>query len=464
MSINDTKRTLRLALVAINLSLGGMALRAMDEPAAPAGTYLSVWTLTSGLASSPEARAYIQTRIDQWEREKASLLLLARGGIEHQIGKLDQARMDLAGLHRRYSARAWSEEEVISDRDYEFLMKCDQSRTIGNLDHYLPQLDEGIVADRRESLAQLDFIAGCTCDDVQHVDFGDGERPAYHAGSPGVKAVLAPDPWKASPNSLFSQHQFYLRNITETGLALNEIDEFLREWLQWKALQLKADAWFLEANQATPWRLVEAEATVPERKDAAAAPAAPPARPATAAVAPPAKPVAETAEPAAKPVAETAEPAASAEPVAPARPATAAAGDPGSPLIAAAPGGRSRAFDPWYHFVDSSRWPRTVAAEFQVGKAVARIRAAVDARSMHLASAEVVRLVEALEPYGARCASDRKKGIMIKLPAADAVKRFVPVFIHRTHASHDTMDINTVEALKAAFDASIFALEKFPGQ
>jgi hypothetical protein len=73
----------------------------------------------------------------------------------------------------------------------------------------------------------------------------------------------------------------------------------------------------------------------------------------------------------------------------------------------------------------------------------------------------VVRLVKALEPYGARCEDNRKKGIMLKLPTGQPGKAFVAKFIHRTHPGHDSMDHQTVDELKELFSQSIFTIDKF---
>ena len=81
---------------------------------------------------------------------------------------------------------------------------------------------------------------------------------------------------------------------------------------------------------------------------------------------------------------------------------------------------------------------------------------------MDLTSADIVRLVRDLEAYGARC-EERKKGIMIKLPARTGENPFVAKFIHRSPrlppAASTGRPSRPSENL---FDASVFMLDRFP--
>jgi hypothetical protein len=102
-----------------------------------------------------------------------------------------------------------------------------------------------------------------------------------------------------------------------------------------------------------------------------------------------------------------------------------------------------------------------VTSAFRVGRGALKIRERVEACSPDLTSSEGVSLIQALEPYGARCEGNRRKGIMIKLPTARPGIPSVAKFIHRTHASQDGFDCHTAEVIKDMFEDSVFTIDRF---
>ena len=104
----------------------------------------------------------------------------------------------------------------------------------------------------------------------------------------------------------------------------------------------------------------------------------------------------------------------------------------------------------FYRFVNGSRRERPVGPAFQLGKNARWIREEVAHESLSVTSQQVVALVKDLEPYGARCEDQRKKGIMLKLPTGDPERPYLARFIHLDW----TRSSIPLQPLRAALGAS----------
>jgi hypothetical protein len=297
---------------AVSLSSGGAPGSFAVVPDSQA---IALFSLESPLATSSEARAFIQARLEEWEQEKASVLTLACQIGGHYGAQFQMLRSDLR-FEERSAARSHSQDDDL----------------ISNRDEYTPAR---IALPASALPAREELQAEASGEDL----------PAPEASGPVAEAKV-------------------------------------------------------EIEAATEPKASVASAHVPRSGGAA--------------------------------------------PTSPA---------PGTP-----PG---RTFDEYYRFADCSRQPRRVTGTLPVSKGVARIREEVEMRSMDLTSGKLVRLVKALEPYGAKCEPTRKNGIMVKLPTGRTDMPFIAKLFHRTHAAHDSFDCNSVEAAKELFDGSIFSVDKF---
>jgi hypothetical protein len=422
-----------LSIVAVLLLAGGAAL-AMDPPGLPAGGAAvaatrdepSWFSLDSPLADSPWAQGQIRTRLAEWEREKLSLRLLAEGRgrycCEEMQALLAEIRLDLrlATKGDRQDRDDW-----ISNPQFRYLSLVEFPAL---LETFNPLMTDILATWSKQEAQFHRFVALLEVFDYDHVPFalvGQLRQPrtfSLHRAEAEQARTLFQDLGLAASGP--AQVLRKVNRLLELGDALGDINGFIIEWLHVKKACFEQDVQELR----NPPKAAAAQATVVVEDKAVLVE------------------VAEEDE-----TVETAAAAAARMPVVESK---------------AAPGtvARDRRFQDFYRFVDGRSAPRPVTAAFRVGRNAARIRAQVAERSGQLTSARVVSLVKALEPYGARCEGDRKKGIMIKLPTGRPEQPFVAKFIHRSHAAHDGFDCHSADALKELFDASVFTLDTFsPG-
>jgi hypothetical protein len=431
-----SRRPLTLLAAALASCLGDGAALAMDPPEAklPAATGIfamtdadSLFLVTSPLAASPQAKVFIEWRLGQWEREKASLRVLAEALSDHYHEKAMVTRADIA--YELGVGCSGHEEECISNETGGSHRKWISAKLMKLIEKTLPDADHQVSLQKQQTDRYLRLLQSFTYDDVS---FGlltwlssapaDGQitRTAVQLAEILEEQHIPRDSARRIVQGM--------RTLDECCRAQGELNSFILEWLRQAGSRNAQDLALLKANRDTPEQI-----RIPGSAPAGSM-------------------LPETVE-----VVEVAESVAVEEDK-----AGVVAGE--CKLPAAAKPEAAPAFAAFYRFVDSPQRPQPVTAAFRVGKRAARIREQVAARAIDLTSGEVIRLVKALEPYGARCEEHRKKGVMLKLPAADPQLRYVAKFIHRSHATDDGLDCHSVAAIKELFDASVFTLERFRAQ
>lgn len=456
---SSVRRITLLMAGVLAITLGGLA-QAMETKAvslssggapgsfavAPDSQAIALFSLESPLATSPEARAFIQARLEEWELEKASVLTLACQIGGHYGAQFRMLRSDLR-FEEKSATRSHSlEEDLIQTRGYRALTRFDSRHFRQAALFALPELDARIDSQIRENALISELVGSIMYDDVSFAGLGRLPQTDRYSDIMDIcDKFLAIFAGKDAGESQSSGIVQKIKQVASLGQITHELNGFLIDWLRQKSLRLDADLRYLEANQHTPARIALPASALPpleELRELEAAEAGEDL----------------SAPEASGPVAEAKVEAESKASVGTAPvPAPGGAG-PKPPAPGTPP---SRTFDEYYRFVDCSRQPRRVTDTLQVSRSVARIREEVEYRSMELTSGKLVRLVKALAPYGAKCEPTRKNGIMVKLPTGRTDMPFIAKLFHRSHAAHDSFDCNSVEAAKELFDGSIFSVDKF---
>lgn len=390
----------------------------------------NLFTLDSPLAASPQAKAFIEWRLAQWESEKASVLALADELIGHFSHRTMVLKSDINDELQISEHNRGHEEECISNGPESRLSGLLTSEARDFIDRTLPLVYKQSASE--EALAQKYklLVKTCAYDEGSFALLADLHiQDLYRQIDHSARNVAALVRRSGAPRDRYMQIIGHMHSLNGHCQGLNEVNRFVLEWLRQAGSRIEADLRMLKANLATPERisLPGTEAAEPKEVE-----------------------VAEAAEAKQEAPEDAVEEKRAEAPVESKRPA-------GEPRSAAATPGP---LDGFYRFVACEQRPRPVTAAFRVGKRAALIRSQVATGSRDLTSDAVIRLTRALEPYGARCEKHRK-GIMIKLPAADPEQRFVAKFIHRSHAAHDSFDCHSAAALRELFDASVFSLARF---
>jgi hypothetical protein len=300
----------------------------------------------------------------------------------------------------------------------------------------LPSFKQSIDMETKVNNMHIQLAEGFQYDDVDFLNLSTGRDVLAKYGNENVfqnfiKLYDARKKWISNKPSPIAEK---IKNMAQHASCLSTINKFIITWLMGKESRFQADVRRLETDLQTPGLGFRGPAEVPESK--AASEVEDPAEPALAS--------------------DDSEPSDSE----PSEEGLAAARESKEQRARTAWRASRKRFneDEFYRFVDCSTKPKPLTSALPVANSVAKIREEVERQSMALTSSKVVCLIKALEPYGAKCEGNRKKGIMIKLPSSRPGVPYVAKFIHR---NHESIDPNTVEALKNLFDASIFTIDKF---
>ena len=427
-----------LAAVLVLASSAGAPLWSMMKGAAKAAELDAVplFSLESHLACSAPARALISWRLAQWDQETDSVTALVRAKVAHHMVQFQLLRQEVQFESKRRDGSHGRDEDCISNARHSLLKRQDASFVKNHVPELLPELDLQLVRQMLKGGKFGQLVMGIRYDDVSlesiaPLEAMDLECAAWKSTRPILERA------EQDPATALAPSYRNCLAMLDHLQSLHEVDCFILDWLQGQRQRMREDLKLLARAKDDPSIILAAGVLPTQAREADADHPDAPVEPA------------ETKVESKTPAAVGCDPGDGKAAVA------AGAGKPG----AGAP--RPKDLDPFYRFVACTARTRPIPAQVRLSKANLAIREEVELRSMDLTSTKVQRLVKALEPYGARCEPDRKKGIMVKLPARDPGKRFVAKLIHRTHASHDSMDIHSVEALKQLFDESVFTIDKF---
>ena len=418
---------------AMGLAGSASSSSAAQDWATPGGPGLAAaprFSLASPLAHSPAAQAFITERLAEWKLEKASIRLLAEGRGRYYCEQMQATLADIK-LDLRLAKAGRGEDPVdwISNPEFDFLTTMENPLLFASLESLLPAILETWQKQQDQYQRYLELLGVFVYDEQTFALVPLLNQPKtfslFLEECESTQALFRATGTAAiAPSQVLAK----VKTLLQLGEALGDLNGFVIDWLRGQKGRFERDLQrlrtlpsagpALERDSRVETKVVEAEPEVEVVEE---------------------EPIAEAA--AAGPREERKE--------------TPAGGGAG------AAGSGSPRFQDFYRFVACAAAPRPVTAAFRVGKGAARIREEVEARSPHLTSAKVVRLVQALEVYGARCEGNRKKGIMIKLPTGQADQPFVAKFFHRSHASYDGFDCHAADALKQLFNLSVFTVDKF---
>ena len=188
------------ACAGLCLALAAGGLQAMNPPGSPgscssssvqAPPMIPLFSLTSHLAASDAAKAFIRSRLAGWELEQASLRVLAETTCDHFCGQLTLNRIDLDQIYRKLNHRTASREETISNPEYELIADFEKAPFMAEFQACLPDLDRTLEEDVKQLRSRIAEVCGASCDAIYYGGFSEWEGDPKDGSGPLITSLLA---------------------------------------------------------------------------------------------------------------------------------------------------------------------------------------------------------------------------------------------------------------------------------